>query len=322
MRKIIGVFFLALGIVCSGSAFASSDVAKLSAQACEKINANEAKSTVRVRAADKANFFAVSRLASLKKARNTLDEHNFNVLVYNIVDEFVEDLNVKTTSQNDDEICVEIAGFVNNQNVLKAFDNYMSDDISLEQEEDAESIVANVNKVIPMPAIDEKKDEQKTEPLVKASVYVEPVEFYNNTASEKYADFIKKQFEESQYFSLTDDKKVANYIVKPKVLKIKADAINTDTFRLHMVLSLGVKGVAEKMEVTEFQNRFILFSKDENEQNVAKGLMQKLFKTAGQKIMDRIDGNERRKGNYLPEVITPVKSGLSFNNESDGAVIN
>ena len=146
-------FFITLGILTnifySSSALgddlvldaevSSDDVAVLYGSACEKINSQEPKSSVRIRATDKASFDAVKNLSDLSEFKSQYNEHDFNVLVYNIVDNYIDDLTVRTTKQDDKEICVEVTGYVKKADILSS--------INHDENKDAEkNIVADNNR--------------------------------------------------------------------------------------------------------------------------------------------------------------------------------
>lgn len=49
-----------------------------------------------------------------------MNEHDYNVLVYNLVDNAVEDLAVRTTKQDAEELCVEAEGYIHPDSILQA----------------------------------------------------------------------------------------------------------------------------------------------------------------------------------------------------------
>ncbi len=103
-----------------------SDVISVYGTDCEKIKAGEARSTVRVRVTDKASYLAVSSLPDLKNAHVELNDHDFNVMVYNLVDNSIEDMAIRTTKQTPDEICVEVTGYISGKNIFAAIDEALN----------------------------------------------------------------------------------------------------------------------------------------------------------------------------------------------------
>lgn len=89
--------------------------------ACEPLKDGEARSSARIRASDKASFSAVENIAELVAYRQAFSAHDFNVLVYYLIDNYLEDLAVKTTFQDYQKLCVEVSGYLSNESILKAF---------------------------------------------------------------------------------------------------------------------------------------------------------------------------------------------------------
>lgn len=89
--------------------------------ACEPYKDGEARSSARIKASDKASFNAVENIAELATYRQAFSAHDFNVLVYYLVDNFLEDLTVKTTYQDPEKLCVEVSGYLGRESILKAF---------------------------------------------------------------------------------------------------------------------------------------------------------------------------------------------------------
>ena len=90
----------ALAALIPFQAIADDDVVKVSGSACEIFNNGQSKSSVRVRVTDKASYNAVSQIPSLAELRSQMLEHDYNVIVYNLVDNYVQNMSVRTTSQD------------------------------------------------------------------------------------------------------------------------------------------------------------------------------------------------------------------------------
>lgn len=343
----------------------------LSAQACEKINAGEEKSTIRVRVTDKASFLAVSRIEEVKSLRNELNEHDFNVLVYSLVDNSIEDMTVRTTKQNSEELCVEVNGYLQLSSIFEAIAKQTEEQQNTDtaSKESMTDIVSDINQsyselpagkadVIPpteeaelvkyrapesdgyQPVSHTLDAEIRAKPVSKRAprgasalknyakvlrqpdeapatfddkrglVYVEPTEFFDKSRSVVHAKTVKDIFAADESFYITDNKDLADYIIKTKVLRAKVDPINSITGRLQMVVAVEAEFPEDKSSVIEHRNRMVVFSKDENEQEVAFKLMKKLFTSAGEQIKRKVDQAERRRrpDKALPDIITPAAS--------------
>lgn len=318
------------------AAFRSDDGAiRISGRACERFTPDEAKSTIRVRVTDKASFLAVSSAAEVSTLWDEMNEHDYNVLVYNLVDNAVEDLAVRTTKQDAEELCVEAEGYIHPDSILQAMAEQTESEPDADGRETMTDIVNEVNtsyseikgsKPEVIPPTDEtelakhKAPESDALPPAAAAqasgsatvaalpvsepapqddkrglVYVEPTEFFDKSTSAVHAKTVRDMFADDENYFITDKKDLADYIIRTRVLKAKVDPINSSTNRLHMVVSVEAEFPDEKSSVIEHQNRFVLFNSDENEQEVAFRLMKKLFTAAGEKIKDKVNQAERRR---------------------------
>ena len=127
-----------------------------------------------------------------------------------------------------------------------------------------------------------------------ALVHVKNLEYFNGTKSVKYANMLKKHIEDNPYFYLTEDAEIADYVITPKVLTVKVDALDAGNKRLHMALVLEIDGL-EKEIVSEYQNRFVLFGAEEDNQKIASRLISKLIEQAGDGAVRKIEHREQEK---------------------------
>ncbi len=340
-RVFIFSVFLTLPLVYSFfPARAEDGVVSLHGNACETISGDETMSTARVRVTDKAVFNAVSALPFLKTYKEQLDSHDFNVLVYEIVDEYVEDLSVKTTEQSADKICVEISGYVSDENVSRATDDFfnkqadaepLSDDQTtentaelseeithhLEENYGAGNESALLQENSPLQEGSASLPEAEISSLIKSRIYAAPVEFFNHTQSAAHAKIVSDWFVKNEHLETAADEKDADYIVKTKVLRAKVEALNTTSSRLHMVISMELSFADGRKAQTVHQNRFVLFENNEDEQQAALKLLKKLFYNACEQLNTHIQQAEREKGNIpaLPRMITPAGQETSVEPE-------
>lgn len=280
-------FFAILLPLTFMTAKAKAQLIEIYGNACEKVIEGESKSSTRVRAADKAVFLGVKKIEELSDAKQNLNEHDLNVLVYRLVDEHVEDLSVNTTKDNEDKICVEITGAINPQSVMQVKEEFLKNGMP--------------NKALPAEAVAEIANEIKQETIIKpenpeklALLHISALEYYNGAKSIKYTEPLKQLFSGNPYFYLTEDAEIADYIVRPKVLKAKVDKLDAGHKRLQMVVTLEISGL-EKDVVNEYQNRFVLFGAEEDEQKTASRLLKKLLDNAGSGALRKIEHHEQEK---------------------------
>ena len=312
-------------IICIASAVkAESNVQTLYASVCEQIRPNEPKSSARVRATDKASFKAIENISALSEYRNRYDAHDYNVLVYSLVDNYLEDLAARTVKQNNNEICVEITGYLNTDNIANAISEITNkqeeqypDKLDIEEEaltQPSPNIVPpkptiKINDEIAVEKILEEKETAKSLALAppslisdkKTKIFIERTIFFNDTNTNAFHKDMSRIVEENKKNIVTTSSNLADYIIKTKVLRAKVDPINKQTNRLQMVVSVELIDVENNSSIIEHQNRFILFESSENEQGVAASLLRKLLRKAVKQVMPKIKSS-------LPEsksVITP-----------------
>ncbi len=343
-RKII--FFLCAGlltlpdVVRAQEEIIGEETISVYAKACEPIRPGESRSGARVRATDKAGFKAVENISALSDIRSQTAPHDFNVLVYSLVDNYLEDMSIRTLEQSSEQICVEVTGYLSPINIDKANqirlekqERQRKENLSEVVDEDfqaleieSEDLPAAVTSLPPKPqpkisdeiayetAMDEKEaeDAEKTSDN-KTSVFVERTKFYNDTETGGFFDNIRKTLNENPAVKATTTKTGADYVLKTKVLRAKVDPINQKTYRLQMVVQLELIETETGAAITEHQNRFILFESSEDEQKVASGLMRKLLEKGCRRLLPKIktaQSAEQRRNNA---VITPARPQSSTN---------
>lgn len=354
--KFIRSAYFSIGLLCCTAASGlaedlvlddistDDDVIAIYGAACEKIKNGEAKSSLRVRATDKASFEAVSSISELAQIKKELDPHDFNVMIYDMVDNYVEDLAARTTKQDEANICVEVTGYLKKDNIVAAvqqtfegragqdFTENRTDSVNGQSAPETEieatagtvlsetSTPDNTVFVAEEASTKEVSLPQKTtadEGENKINVYVAPTVFFNDTESETHAQNVKTVLERSPVLRLTNDAGKADFVVKSNVLRAKIDPINSNTSRLQMVVSVTLENTKDKTTSTEHQNRFVLFSSSEDEQAVAGKLMRKLFEKATESVLPLLEKESHtdKAVSSLPQMITP--SSIKLHQETD-----
>lgn len=302
-----GISFVAF----SGGAFAGTtaegsildnEVAAIYGKACEEFKKGEPKSSARVRVIDKASFAAVDNLSMLDAFRKNSEPQDYTLVVYNLVDNAVEDLSVRTLRQNDTDICVEVTGYVSKRNVMQALQEAEPREETIAPSASGESTVQPESSA----GKTEKAAVAEKRPDGKVRLWIEPTGFYNNTSSDKFADIIAKQFD-ARHIEIADKKENADFVIVSNVLRAKVDPLNSETNRLQMVVAVELEDAEGNRVSTEHQNRFVLFSAEEDEQEVALRLMKKLFENACERISQKIElptGSSKNTRPFAP-IITP-----------------
>lgn len=295
--------------------FADENAISVYAKACEPIRSGEARSGARVRATDKASFKAIENITALSDSRTQMQPHDFNVLVYHLVDNYLEDMAVRTLEQSAERICVEVTGYLSPQNIEKALHAQESSQTAAPEDEgsfaeeaaslDLESSLDDLPEPVselppkPQPKIREeiayetaapRKDTPAAAAETQTVVFVDRTKFYNGTDTNAFYGDIQQALGENPDIKTTSSKTGADYVLKSQVLRAKVDPINKQTNRLQMVVQLELINTAGGAPVTEHQNRFILFQSDDDEQKVAASLMKKLLGKGCHQLIPKIKG--------------------------------
>lgn len=300
---------------------------------CEDVKDGEQNASTRLKATDKASFNAVSTLPDIIDIKDSFDDHDFNIMIYNIVDDYIEDMTVKTTRQDNTQICVEVSGYVTPENIGKAIDNTIQ--TSPDEIASAAQYAVSEPKAAPAPeteiaAVEQDNISQNTNRttelfqlpvpqtqnadtshiIVISTIYVKPTEFYNHTQSGSHSMVLKNILSQSDRIKIVEDDTEANFIITPKVLKAKIEPLNKETSRMQMVVALETFDRNKNTTETEHLNKFVLFNNEnDDEQSVAKTLLAQLFEQGSSSIFDMAEKSsaltyQKHRQNFLPEVIT------------------
>lgn len=327
-------FVLAIALLTINPAYAqveeTTDEIDVFATVCEKISNKESRSSARLRASDKASFKAVEEIPELKKIKEYIDAHQFNLKIYKLVDNYLEDMSINVVNQNAQEVCVEVNAYLRSSSISEVFHDIkeevsQGDVLELEQE----NVEENVNITIPpKPEInineeiaynettDAKNNNEDVHEVAykdisikqedtnkKVSVFIDKTLFYNDTSTNGFFAHIEQEILKNKDVEIQAKFDNSNYILKTKVLKAKVDNINSETARLHIVVGVELTDTSNSETITEHQNRFVLFNTSDDAQTKAAELVKALLSDGLAKILPRIKLYEYELKNN--NIITP-----------------
>lgn len=302
-------------ILTAPFAFAQDDYDEISiyGSVCEKIDPSESKSSARTRATDKATFKALQDLPILDNYRQSVSPQDLSTKIYQLADNYLTGVTINTTSQDDKEICVEVNAFLLSDGIEKIFkqdkiikntEEKMSvdDDFSISlppkpqitinqdiayDEEPQDNRKTSAKQAITA----EQNDDVKRDVSDKQSVqiFVDRTEFFDGNSTTQFFEHIKSELEQINGTKVTAQPENPDYILKSKVLKAKVDALNSSTNRLQIVVSLTLTDVKTQESFTEHQNRFVLFSSEDDAQKTAAALIRKLIAAGMVKLRQHIE---------------------------------
>jgi hypothetical protein len=260
---------------------------EINAQACDTLIGDESKASVHTRATDKAEFAGIRKLERIAILQKTLGDSELNVLIYRLIDEYVEDLSVETLPHEDNRVCVRVKGKISPE----AIDLVEKDFIK-----DGKPISEPSPEAVQQAAVEatEEVSVKPENPESLALVYLKNLTYFNGQETSRFTEGLTDRFKDNAYFYLTGEADLADYTLAPKVLKAKVDTLDAEHKRLQMVITIEVTGL-EADPVNISQNRFVLFNASENEQQIAARFIRKLLDKTADEVLRRIEHHEQLK---------------------------
>ena len=203
--RVLGYIAAVLSIPVS--AFAqigdSSDEIDVFASVCERMINGESKASARVRAADKASFKAVEEIPELNNYRQKMDTHNFNLKVYRLVDNYLEDVRLTTVSQDQQQVCIEVNAYLSQASIAEVFNEPESLEVEAEVADDVNITVPPKPEIVINQEIayeDEPvavfEEEQPVNQIPETVVFIDKTEFYNGTSTDGFFAYIEQKLKE------------------------------------------------------------------------------------------------------------------------------
>ncbi len=255
------------------------------ADVCENLINDESKASARLRATDKASFKAVENITELREYKDSLPSPDFNMRVYKLVDNYLEDLKIVITSQDDKKVCVEVSGYLPTSAVDEVFGLVSADEVQVLKLPPKPDITINEQiaydepeeeEIEPLAIVEDEPKPHKAEEN-KVRLLISDTEFYNGSSTNGFFPYLKGLFDTDKKLEVLPVSDNPDYILKTKVLKAKVDNINSETSRLQIVVTVDFTDTKTDKTSTEHKNRFVLFNSTENAQEVASNLTKKLL---------------------------------------------
>lgn len=254
---------------------------KVSADACDERRAGDDVKTAENRAVDKAALAATKLSAVIQKRYPGLSTNALDLISYRIIDEYMLDAKHTITLEDAGRVCVKLQATIEmtTDNLAQLIAEYRDSDMAASQ------VVEVAEKV------NEQAMFKPTDLSEKKLLFVRPMNFWNGEDTDHYRDFIIGLFSHSDYFYVTDDAQLADYLVTPRLLKAEVDEIDSNNHKMQMQVELDV--VSRTMDdftpLTARQTHFILFAADSDEQEIADNLLRKLLTRAAEEVGAKID---------------------------------
>lgn len=263
-------------LILTTTASADEDllVRQVNADACDTRLVEDDVHTAENRALDKASLAAIKTSGLVQGYYPKLSDMALNLVAYRIIDEYLFDIKHHVTLDDSKQICVHV-------------------DASLEMApEDLHVLVAEYKSSVPVDEAEvmqiAQKAQQETEFKPqnlneKKLIYITPLRFWNGVQTNNYQSLLRENLAESDYFYVTTDETMADFIIEPYVETAHVDPVDNKNLKMQVSLTLNIKAVDDQYfePITEQQNHFILFAGTKDEQQVADTLIRKLLERAG-----------------------------------------
>lgn len=261
----------------------------IEADACDDRQTGFDTKTMEYRAVDKASLTAVKSSGAIQKYDSSLTPDVLDIVAYRLIDEYLANIKHEITHEELNRVCVHVTADLE---ISPAEMNALIK----EHKKDAASAVMSAETEAPSAAEIAEEIKQKTtfKPQSlseKKLLYVKNMKFWDNTDTNHYTDLLKEQFSHSDYYYVTDDENLADFVVTPILKKAEVDKVGENNRKMQMVIELRTAAThdGEFAPVNQEQNHFILFAAEKNEQDIADSLIQKLLTRAARDADGKIN---------------------------------
>lgn len=286
------LYATALALCLQNSAYAQDNEVisqAVEADACDDRQQDFDKQTMEYRAVDKASLTAVKSAGVIQKYGSDLTHAVIDIIAYRLIDEYLANVEHQVTLSEVNRVCVHVSA-----NLEISADELKS--LIEEHKKAAEPARINPDAEVKMAAEVAEEVKQKTafKPQnlkEKKLVYIENMKFWDDTDTNHYTDFLKEQFSHSDYYFVTNDKNLADFVIEPELTKAEVDKIDDTNHKMQMVVVLQTiaQHDADFKPLKQEQNHFVLFAADKDEQQMADNLIIKLLTRAAADANNKIN---------------------------------
>lgn len=286
---------IALLSLCAANVCAEEPILqKIEADACDDRQQDYDTKTMEYRAVDKASFSAVKTSGVIQKYAPNLSSAVIDVITYQLIDEYLTNVQHNITHSDTYRTCVHVSADleISQQELQSLIDEHITA---------AEPAVINADKEVIMASevAEEVNKEIKFKPQnlnEKKLVYIADMHFWDNTETNHYTDLLKELFSHSDYYYVTNDKDMADFIITPSLKKAEIDKIDNTNHKMQMIVGLQASSPRDSdfSELNQEQNHFVLFAADKDEQEMADTLIRKLLTRAANDISGKINSYRQK----------------------------
>ena len=276
-------------VLLSGKAYGNEIIAQsVSADACDERQVGDDEQTAENRAVDRAGLSAIKLSGIIQRHAPELSANATDTIAYRIIDEYMVNVAHAVKFSDTNRVCVKLVADVEmtTADLEKLVEEYKDSEAPAEQ-------IAEVVKQV------EEETTFKPQSLSeKKLLYINNMEFWNGNETNHYTDFLTGLFSNSEYFYVTEDKSIADFIVTPRLTQSEVDEVDRLNHKMQMAVEIETSLQNDKSfaPINERQSHFILFAGDKDEQKIADELLRKLLAKAAKELSRKI---EKYSAEYL-----------------------
>lgn len=268
------VFFMLISIVSKADSF----FLPIKSDVCINNNNNEEKEDLIFKLQDKAALLAVKSSDYVNNKAQAYNDYEYTLIAYKIVDKALKDATHNITKENENKICISYNANLDKMKIEQIFSNYKKTNLN---DEKIKEIANNINKTLPKSIY----ENNNRTPLI----YIEDLEFYNKKRTPKYANHIKEQLIFSPDILITEKEELADFYLKPKVIKSSIDKIDEKNSKFSMAVELKITDIQNKEILKETKKRYIIIDNNSKKQEIAQKMLIKLLNEALASLKDKIN---------------------------------
>ena len=259
------VLFMIISIVSKADSF----FLPIKSDVCINNNNNEEKQDLIFKLNDKAALVAVKSSDYVKNKALSYNDYEYSLIAYKIVDNALNDTSYEITKENENKICLSFNASLDKQKTDRLFENYKKSNIDKTK---IKEIANNINQTLPKSIYENN--------IRTPLIYIDDLEFYNNTKTPKYKDHIKEQLIFEPSILITEKKDLADFYLNPKVVKSSIDKIDEKNSKFSMAVELKINNSENKENLKETKKRYIIIDNSLKNQEIAHKMLIKLLNEA------------------------------------------
>ena len=268
------VLFMLISIVSKADSF----FLPIKSDVCINNNNNEEKQDLIFKLNDKAALVAVKSSDYVKNKALSYNDYEYSLIAYKIVDNALNDTSYEITKENESKICISFKASLDKQKTDRLFENYKKSNIDKTK---IKEIANNINQTLPKSIYENN--------IRTPLIYIDDLEFYNNTKTQKYKDYIKEQLIFEPSILITEKKDLADFYLNSKVVKSSIDKIDEKNSKFSMAVELKINNSENKEVLKETKKRYIIIDNSLKNQEIAHKMLTKLLNEALASLKDKIN---------------------------------